>query len=153
MKQRISARSPIAIFADLPTLCAAPRAMIAAGFGHMLGKFTALADWRLGHLVWDEPYDERIAQGTRNAVQGCVNRVEEIGIAWEDGVRGLMEGLIESRFCMMETGCSRPAAGTEHYLSHFWETKLLRENRPAILHGAKVGVACIMVAQCYERVK
>jgi glycerol-1-phosphate dehydrogenase [NAD(P)+] len=89
----------------------------------------------------------------RNAVQGCVNRVEEIGIASEDGVRGLMEGLIESRFCMMETGCSRPAAGTEHYLSHFWETKLLRENRPAILHGAKVGVACIMVAQCYEKVK
>ena len=153
MKQTISARSPIAIFADLPTLCAAPRAMIAAGFGDKLGKFTALADWRLGHLVGDEPYDERIAQGTRNAVQGCVNRVEEIGIAWEDGVRGLMEGLIELRFCMMETGCSRPAAGTEHYLSHFRETKLLRENRPAILHGAKVGVACIMVAQCYERVK
>jgi len=51
MKQTISARSRIAIFADLPTLCAAPRAMIAAGFGDMLGKFTALADWRLGHLV------------------------------------------------------------------------------------------------------
>ena len=75
--------------------------MIAAGFGDMLGKFTALADWRLGHLVWDEPYDERIAQRTRNALQGCVNRVEEIGIASEDGVRSLMEGLIESGFCMM----------------------------------------------------
>ena len=151
MKQTISAHSPIAIFTDLPTLCAAPRAMIAAGFGDMLGKFTALADWRLGHLVWDEPYGERIAQRTRNAVQGCVNRVEEIGIASEDGVRSLMEGLIESGFCMMEAGYSRPAAGAEHYLSHFCETKLLRENRPAILHGTKVGVACIMSASVTKK--
>jgi glycerol-1-phosphate dehydrogenase [NAD(P)+] len=31
--------------------------------------------------------------------------------------------------------------------------KLLRENRPAILHGAKVGVACILVARYYEHVR
>jgi glycerol-1-phosphate dehydrogenase [NAD(P)+] len=31
--------------------------------------------------------------------------------------------------------------------------KLLRENRPAILHGAKVGVACIRVATYYEKLR
>jgi glycerol-1-phosphate dehydrogenase [NAD(P)+] len=153
MKQTILGQSPSAIFADLPTLCAAPRPMIAAGFGDMLGKFTALADWQLGRLLWDEPYDEQIARRTRKAVQGCVDSVQTIGQASSEGVQGLMNGLIESGLCMMEAGYSRPAAGAEHYLSHFWETKLLRENRPAILHGAKVGVACVLVAQAYEELK
>ena len=153
LKQTISAQAPVAIFSDLAILCAAPRAMIAAGFGDMLGKFTSLADWRLGQLLWGEPHDERIAQRTRNAAQSCINRVAEIGKASQDGVRTLMDGLIESGFCMTQAGYSRPAAGAEHYLSHFWETKLLRENRPAILHGAKVGVACIIVAQYYERLR
>jgi glycerol-1-phosphate dehydrogenase [NAD(P)+] len=46
----------------LPTLCAAPRSMIAAGFGDMLGKYTALADWNLGVLLMDEfyKYDEAV---------------------------------------------------------------------------------------------
>ncbi|MEW5720321.1 MAG: sn-glycerol-1-phosphate dehydrogenase [Chloroflexota bacterium] len=153
LKRTVNAHPPIAIFADLPTLCAAPRAMIAAGFGDMLGKFTSLADWRLGHLLWDEPYDERIAQRTRKALLNCVSRVEAIGKASDEGAQSLMEGLIESGFCMMEAGYSRPAAGAEHYLSHFWEMKLLREDRPAILHGAKVGVACIMVAKYYDQIR
>jgi glycerol-1-phosphate dehydrogenase [NAD(P)+] len=153
VKQTIQAQSPITIFADLPTLCAAPRAMIAAGFGDMLGKYTALADWRLGHLLWDEPYDPEIAQRTRNALQKCVDHVQEIGKASEAGVQSLMEGLIESGLCMMQAGYSRPAAGAEHYVSHFWEMKLLSEGRSAILHGAKVGVACIIVAQYYEKIR
>jgi glycerol dehydrogenase-like iron-containing ADH family enzyme len=65
MKQTISAHSRIAIFADLPTLCAASRAMIAAGFGDMLGKFTALADWGLGHLCGTNPTTKEL----RNACE------------------------------------------------------------------------------------
>jgi glycerol-1-phosphate dehydrogenase [NAD(P)+] len=64
-----------------------------------------------------------------------------------------MAGLLESGFCMLEFGNSRPAAGAEHYVSHYLEMKLLRENRPAILHGAKVGVACILVAGYYEKIR
>ena len=31
--------------------------------------------------------------------------------------------------------------------------KLLRDGRPAILHGAKVGVATVLVAGIYDRVR
>jgi glycerol-1-phosphate dehydrogenase [NAD(P)+] len=54
---------------------------------------------------------------------------------------------------MLDFGESRPASGAEHHTSHYWEMKLLREGRPAILHGAKVGVATVMVAQLYDRVR
>lgn len=153
LKQTIPAQPPIAVFADLATLSRAPRPLIAAGFGDMLGKYTSLADWKLGQLLWDEPYSEPVAQRTRHALQGCVRHAPEIGKASEEGIHDLMEGLVESGLCMLEFGNSRPAAGAEHYLSHYLEMKLLRENRAAILHGAKVGVACILVAAYYEKVK
>jgi glycerol-1-phosphate dehydrogenase [NAD(P)+] len=153
LKQTVAAHPPAAIFSELSTLCGAPRPMIASGFGDMLGKYTALADWKLGNLLWDEPYDEQVAQRTRRALQGCVDNAKEIGTASEQGIRYLMEGLLESGLCMAAAGSSRPAAGAEHYISHVLELKLLRENRPAILHGAKVAVASLLVAGFYEKVR
>jgi glycerol-1-phosphate dehydrogenase [NAD(P)+] len=153
LKQTVIAQPPIAIFADLPTLCAAPRLMIAAGFGDMLGKYTSLADWQLGQLLWDEPYSATVAQRVRNALQSCVDLIQPIGQASPDGIRSLMEGLLESGLCMLEFGNSRPAAAAEHYVSHYLEMKLLWENRPAILHGAKVGLATLWVAQRYEQLR
>lgn len=146
-------QAPRAIFANLDTLVAAPRAMIAAGFGDMLGKFTAAADWRLGHLLWDEPYDETIAQRTVAAAQRCSEQAQAVGEGSPAGVRALMEGLIESGFTMLDLGSSRNASGSEHHYSHYWEMQLLQEGRPAILHGAKVGVATALIAQLYDRIK
>jgi glycerol-1-phosphate dehydrogenase [NAD(P)+] len=64
-----------------------------------------------------------------------------------------MEGLIESGFCMLDFGETRPASGAEHHISHMWEMMLLREGRHSVLHGAKVGVAVIISAQRYDAIK
>ena len=71
----------------------------------------------------------------------------------EDGVRDLFNGLIESGFCMLDFGETRPASGYEHHISHFWEMKLLREGRHTVLHGAKVGVAVRISAQRYDMIR
>lgn len=152
-KRVVPGHGPVAIFADLRTLCEAPHGMIAAGFGDVLGKHTALADWRLGALLLDESYSAEIAGRLRQALQDCVENVEEIGEASTTGVLRLMEGLLETGFCMLEFGSSRPASGAEHLLSHFWEIKLLREERPPILHGTKVGVGTVLAAQRYEAIR
>jgi glycerol-1-phosphate dehydrogenase [NAD(P)+] len=143
----------MAVFADLDTLCKAPRPMIASGHGDMLGKCTSLADWKLGHLLRDESYDEAIAQRARVALENCMGHVEEIGTSMAEGIRRLMDGLIESGLCMLDFGSSHPASGAEHHISHVVEMTLLREGRPAILHGAKVGVASIMMAKLYEQIR
>jgi glycerol-1-phosphate dehydrogenase [NAD(P)+] len=152
LKQTVYAQPPIAVFADLNTLCAAPRPMIASGYGDMLGKCTSLADWKLGHLVRDEPYDEEIAQRARVALENCTGHVKEIGSSIAEGIRRLMDGLIESGLCMLDFSSSHPASGAEHHISHVVEMTLLREDRPAILHGAKVGVGSIMMARLYEQI-
>jgi glycerol-1-phosphate dehydrogenase [NAD(P)+] len=153
VKTTALAQPPAAIFADLPTLCAAPREMIAAGFGDILGKSTSIADWRLGALLWDEPYDEKIARRTLCALQTCTDDVTEIAQASETGIARLIEGLFETGLCMLDFGQTRPASGSEHHLSHFWEMKLLLEHRPAVLHGAKVGIGTVFAARRYETVR
>ncbi|MEZ4859712.1 MAG: sn-glycerol-1-phosphate dehydrogenase [Caldilineaceae bacterium] len=153
IKATVICHPPSAIFADLAVLSGAPRALIAAGFGDMLGKFTSIADFRLGHLLWDEPYDEAIAQRTLKAAQLCVDHATEIATASPAAIRILMDALVESGYCMLDFGNSRPASGTEHHYSHYWEMKLMREGRPPILHGAKVGFATILAARLYEQVK
>ena len=152
-KQTVQTQPPLAVFADEMTLRAAPRLMIASGFGDMMGKYTALADWELGAILWDEPYDEAIDRRARRALDRCMASAEQIGRAEEAGICHQMEGLIETGLCMLAAGSSRPAGGAEHHMSHYWEMKLLQEGRPAILHGAKVGVATTLVARRYERIR
>ena len=153
VKITVICQAPLALFADLRTLAQAPQQMIAAGFADMLGKLTSIADWRIGHLLWNEPYDESIAQRTLAAVQICVDNADAIGQGSPAGIRRLLDALLESGYCMLDFGSSRPASGAEHHYSHYWEMKLLREGRPAILHGAKVGVATVLVAGLYDTIR
>ncbi len=153
VKETYRAHGPVAVFADLQTLADAPSEMSAAGFGDMVGKATSLADWKLGHLLWKEPFDPAIEERTRDALDICIQATDDIVSGSEQGMRKLIEALIESGLCMLDFGDSRPASGSEHHCSHFWELQLLRDSKPAILHGAKVGYAAILIAQLYEKVR
>lgn len=153
VKVTIVCQAPLAVFADVDTLTHAPQRLIAAGFGDMIGKITSLADWRLGSLLWEEPFDQDIYRRSEKAIAQCITHAESIGRHEEDGVRGLMDALIESGLCMLDFGNSRPASGAEHHASHYWEMKLLQEHRPAILHGAKVGYALTIVAEQYQKLR
>ena len=152
-KVTVSCHGPIAVFADLPTLSAAPRLMTAAGLGDMLAKLTSTADWELGSVLWDEPFDPVIAARNRVAANRCVSVVDAIAAGEPDGIRTLFMGLIESGLCMLDFGETRPASGYEHHMAHFWEMKLLREGRHSILHGAKVGLGILVSAARYAAIR
>ncbi|WP_078543998.1 sn-glycerol-1-phosphate dehydrogenase [Litchfieldia alkalitelluris] len=142
--------APIALFVDIGILKDAPKKMIAAGFGDMLAKFTSLADWKFDHLVKEEPYCPLVAEITREALDACMEQVDSIADGDERGVRILIEALIKSGLAMLIFGQSHPASGGEHHLSHYWEMEFLRQKRPAILHGAKVGVSTSLLAGIYK---
>jgi len=150
MKVSVLCKPPVAIFADLDLLSQAPRDMIAAGFGDVLGKFTALADWALGKLIWQDPYSVEIAERTRKSLMRCVHLIENLEEQWEENIQALTEALIDVGLCMLITGNSRPASGSEHSCSHFWEMKLMRQGRPVSFHGVKVGFAATLIAERYQ---
>lgn len=153
VKQTYQVEPPVAVISHLPTLCHAPQGMIAAGLGDMLGKYTAAADWRLGVLLWGEPWDEVAANRTRRALDRCVSHAQQLRTAEPEAVAALIDGLLESGLSMSDAGHSRPASGMEHHVSHYWEMKLLAEGRHAVLHGTKVGVATIASAAVWRIVR
>jgi glycerol-1-phosphate dehydrogenase [NAD(P)+] len=152
-KLTVRCQAPIAIYADLATLCEAPYPLAAAGFGDILGKFTSLADWRLGALLLDERFDISIFDRSRRALFQCVAQAEAIGQLSATGIQALIHGLFESGLCMMLFGSSRPASGAEHLFSHFWDIGHLHRGQAAILHGAQVGVGTILAARRYDAIR
>lgn len=149
-KITVQAIGPEAIFADLNVLANAPASMIAAGFGDMIGKYTSLFDWKFGSIVQGEPYDAEIAGMTAAALRQCAANADAIASCKLDGIRLLMDALLQSGQAMLQLGHSHPASGSEHHLSHYWELEFLRLGKRPVLHGAKVGVACAIVADLYR---
>jgi len=150
-KKTIVSIGPNAVFADLHILKSAPRELIAAGFGDILGKYTSLFDWTFGRITNEEPYMEQAYIITKQALNRCVGAVELIEQGEEQGIASLMSGLIESGIAMLIFGKSHPASGAEHHVSHYWEMDFMKKGRRQLLHGAKVGVSCTMIAELYHR--
>ena len=153
LKQSVYSQAPAAVFADLDTLCAAPKAMIAAGFGDVVAKYTSVADWKLAALLRDGPYDDAVARRMAAARDRCMAQVDPVGAAEPEGIRSLIDALIEAGLCMLAFGGSQPAGQSEHYISHYLEMKLVREGRRPVLHGAKTGMATVIVARYYQQMR
>ncbi|MFD0717005.1 sn-glycerol-1-phosphate dehydrogenase [Paenibacillus sp. GCM10027626] len=150
-KITIPAIGPDAIFADLHVLEKAPASLIAAGFGDMLGKYTSLFDWKFGAIIAGEPYLPVSAELTAEALQQCVAQADLIAAGREEGIRTLITALVQSGLAMLLFGKSHPASGSEHHLSHYWEMEYLRLGKRQLLHGAKVGVACLQISRLYHQ--
>lgn len=150
-KDTIQTDSPIAVFADVNVLKKAPQALTAAGFGDILGKYTSLLDWKISELIADEPYSELAAQYTRQSLNTSINAIDDIAANNENGITILMQSLIDSGLVMLILDFSRPASGSEHHLSHYWEIDLLKRDEQQLLHGAKVGVATTIITDLYKQ--
>ncbi|MGI6565890.1 MAG: sn-glycerol-1-phosphate dehydrogenase [Firmicutes bacterium] len=151
-KRTFSACPPLAIYADLDVLCKAPMAMIAAGFGDLVGKYTARADWEISRTINDEYFCQSSLDLMAAALELCTSNPEGLRKREPQLVKALMEGLILSGIAISMAGNSRPASGAEHQLAHYWEMRSLKENRHSHLHGTKVGVAAPLVLGIYSRV-
>ena len=56
----------------------------------------------------------------------------------EDAVKKLMEALVGVGIAMAYVGNSRPASGSEHHMSHFFEVTGIMNNEPYFMHGTDV---------------
>lgn len=150
MKTTPQTQPPRAIFCDIDILKATPMPLLAAGVGDMLGKITAMADWRLSALLTGEPIPPDIAALIDTAVKRCSESVSSARQRKPEAIAQIAEGLILSGLAMSLYGDSRPASGTEHHLSHYWEIRFLAEDRQPILHGLKVGVATLCALRLWK---
>ncbi len=148
-KKTMTACAPIAMVADLDIIAEAPMRLTASGVGDMLGKYTALLDWKVGNLLCDEYYCPRIVGLVEEALLNVKNSVEKLKTRDRDAIGSLVYGLVLSGIAMQHTGISRPASGSEHHISHFIEMTIPPEVCDA-LHGEKVGVGLMLVSRLYH---
>src|SRR5688572_23967443 len=140
------------MLADPDVLAAAPAAMTASGFGDLMGKIPAGADWLLADALEAEPIDRAAWDTVQPAVRETIAAPDRLRAGDSAAVARLFECLVASGLAMQRTQSSRPASGAEHQLSHLWEMRGLTVNGEEPSHGFKVGVGSVLVAHLYERV-
>jgi glycerol-1-phosphate dehydrogenase [NAD(P)+] len=141
---------PYCIIADISIMKEAPYHMLYAGLGDIVGKYSALADWKLANILHGEYYCETTAKLVRKAVQQCVSSAPDIMKRTPESIRSIIEGLILSGMCIGMTGSSRPASGEEHLLSHTWEMLGLIRGKETHLHGNQVGIGTEIILHIYQ---
>ena len=150
-KKTVYCGSPDLVIADLDVISKAPLYLALSGMGDVLGKYIALADWRIAHLLTGEFLCERIAKLSADAAQAVLESADGIAAGEVSAYEKLMGGLCLSGLAMQMMGNSRPASGAEHHISHLIEMAPEPLGiRSDALHGEKVGVATLLVSRYYH---
>ena len=151
MKETVAAGLPRAIVADTEVLANAPMEMIKAGYGDIIGKYSALCDWRLANLVNGEYLCEYIYNTTNEMITKTLSTAKGLLERNEESVGTLMEALVIVGIMMSFAGSSRPASGSEHHLSHFFEIVGIVKDEPYFAHGIDVAYSTIITTEIREK--
>lgn len=141
---------PKVLICDLEIMRNAPYPMLISGFGDVLGKYIAIADWRVGKIINGEAYCPVAVDIVNQAVQKCIDNIDGIKSQTEAGVQSLIEALILAGLTILIIGNTRPVASVEHNMAHYWEMMKLLRKEHAPSHGTAVGVATGYTVKFYE---
>jgi Glycerol dehydrogenase and related enzymes len=151
LKKTFAAKAPIFVLADTDIFSKAPYRLTASGISDLMGKYTALADWKISHIITGEYFCPTIYKLEMEAVREVESILGNIKSGNEECMEKLMYALLISGLAMQMIGNSRPASGAEHHISHLWEMSVINKTIDA-LHGEKVSVGLIMCLEKYEKI-
>lgn len=150
-KQTLSCPAPAGIVADLTVMAAAPTRLTATGYGDLIEKVPAGADWIISDELGIEAIDENVWALVQGPLREALSDPAGLRAGDPDSTYGLAEGLIMSGLAMQAYQSSRPASGAGHQFSHLWEMeKLGMDQDPPLSHGFKVGLGTVAIASLFE---
>lgn len=150
MKVTFSCHVPEVIIGDVDVLKNAPMEMIQAGYGDILGKYSCLNDWKLSYMVNGEYF----CQYVHDLMMDMVVKTQDLGAKLQnrepEAIQILMEALAGAGVAMAMIGNSRPASGSEHHMSHYFEITGIVHNAPYLMHGTDVVCSAVYTQQLRE---
>ncbi len=152
LKKTMPAAAPIYVLADSDIFTKAPYRLTASGISDLMGKYTALLDWKVSHIVTNEYFCTKIYDLELEALHEVESELDGIKLQNRESTEKLMYALILSGLAMQMIGNSRPASGAEHHVSHLWEMEILN-GRLNALHGEKVSIGLIMCLERYQQIR
>lgn len=153
MKVTYSAKVPDGIIADTVILKDAPLEMLKAGYGDIVGKFSSLNDWKLAHIVNGEYFCQNIYDLTEKMLLETLPLSEKLLLRDEQAIQTLTEALIIVGIALSFVGNSRPASGSEHHLSHYFEITGIVDGEEYLPHGIDVAFSAVITAQIREKLR
>ena len=152
MKETVSAHLPRAIIADVDVLKNAPMEMIKAGYGDIIGKYSALNDWKLSRAVNGEYFCQYIYDITYDMIDETLKTAKGLLKRDADAVKALTEALMIVGVMMSFATTSRPASGSEHHLSHYFEITGIVNGEKYLAHGVDVAYSTVITARIREEI-
>ena len=150
MKQTLSCKAPLGCIVDSAVAASAPRAMTASGYADLIAKIPAGADWMLADAIGSEAIHPLAWRLVQEPLRAAIANPSGCASGDEREVRKLCEGLVMSGFAMQAMGSSRPASGTEHQVSHYWDMEDLAFGGRPVSHGFKVGIGTLFSTKTLE---
>ena len=117
-KKSFTAVAPCFVLADSEIFSKAPLRLTASGVGDLLGKYTALCDWKIAHIITGEYICDKVVDMEYEVLKDLCANLDGIGSQNIEAYENLMYGLLLSGIAMQMIGNSRPASGAEHHMSH-----------------------------------
>lgn len=152
MKVTYKAHAPEVIIGDVEVLKDAPIDMIKAGYGDIIGKYSALNDWKISAVINDEYFCEEIYEMTNKYLLEIVNLSDKILKRDVNTIKVLMESLVAVGIAMSYVENSRPASGSEHHIAHFLEISGILNNEKYLYHGLDVLYGTFLTSKIREEI-
>ncbi len=142
-KQTVDCPAPYGFVMDPVIAAEAPKELAASGYGDLIAKIPAGADWMLAEAAGVEAIDPLswglVQDGLRESLADPV-AVRGGDVSYTEK---LSEGLLMSGFAMQAYRSSRPASGMEHQFSHCWDMENLCYQGKHVSHGFKVSIGTL----------
>jgi glycerol-1-phosphate dehydrogenase [NAD(P)+] len=151
VKQTFECPAPEMVIADLDILRNAPSSMIASGYGDLVGKITAGADWILADALGIEPIIPDVWTMVQAPLRAMIADPERFFRGDVDAIEQLFQGLVITGLAIQAAGTTRTASGSEHQFSHLWEMRGLTHEGEVVSHGKKVALGTIVSETLYDR--
>ena len=149
-KQTFDCPAPLGVVFDPAVAAKAPAGMSASGYADLLAKVPAGADWIISDAVGSEAIDDFAFGLVQKNLRKALSDPAAVADGDVEAIGMLADGLIMSGFAMQAISSSRPASGTDHQFSHFWDMEGLCHNGRHVSHGFKVGIGTMVSTACLE---
>lgn len=109
VKKTFPARAPLFVLADTDIFSNAPYKLTASGISDLMGKYEALADWKISHTIAGEYFCPKIYNMEIKAIGEVESVLDKIKTGDEESIEKLMYALILSDLATKMIGNSKPA--------------------------------------------
>lgn len=149
-KQTVECPAPLGFVMDPEVAAKAPKELAASGYADLIAKIPAGADWMLSDAIGSEKIDRFSFDLVQDGLKEALDDPEAVHAGDVEKTAALAEGLLMSGFAMQAIQSSRPASGTEHQFSHFWDMENLCFEGKHVSHGFKVAVGTLVSTALLE---